>query len=110
MTYATDIVHEPTKEKLRSFIERIENLEEQKAAIASDIKDVLDEADGEGFDKKTIREVIKLRKIDPEDRRQAEGVLATYMHALGMDLEQDLAALGKKFRDLGGTVEVRTKA
>lgn len=68
--------------QLRSFIERIENLEEQKKDIADDIKDVYAEAKGTGFDTKILKAVIKLRKIDPNERAEFEAVLETYMNSL----------------------------
>jgi uncharacterized protein (UPF0335 family) len=72
------------KDHLKSFIERIERLEEEKKAIASDIRDVFAEAKGTGFDVKALRSIIKLRKQDENERREHEAILATYMHALGM--------------------------
>lgn len=70
--------------QLKSIIERIERLEEEKKAIASDIKDVYAEAKGNGFDVKTLRKVVALRKIDPNERAEAETILETYLHAMGM--------------------------
>jgi uncharacterized protein (UPF0335 family) len=69
---------------LRSFIERIERLEEDKAAIAADIKDVYAEAKGTGFDVKIIRQIIRLRKMEDHDRSEQEEILDLYKHALGM--------------------------
>ncbi len=71
--------------ELRQFIERVERLEEEKAAIASDIKDVLGEAKGRGYDTKAIRTVIRLRKKDANERLEEESILQTYMAALGME-------------------------
>lgn len=71
--------------RLKSFIERIERLEEEKAAIASDIKDVYAEAKGTGFDTKTIRKIISLRKVDTEKRREADEILDLYKSAIGME-------------------------
>lgn len=71
--------------RLKSFIERIERLEEEKAAIASDIKDIYAEAKGTGFDTKTIRKIISLRKVDTEKRREADEMLELYKSALGME-------------------------
>ena len=71
-------------ERLRSIIERIERLEEEKAALAEDIREVYSEAKGVGFDPKIMRQVVRLRKLDDNDRRELEMVLDTYMHALGM--------------------------
>lgn len=72
------------KEQLRSFVERIERLEEEKAALAGDIRDLFAQAKSSGFDTKALRKVIRLRKQDASERRDEEAVLATYMHALGM--------------------------
>lgn len=70
--------------RLKSFIERIERLEEDKAGIADDIKDVFAEAKGTGFDIKVMRQVLKMRKMKVEDRREQEELLDLYLHALGM--------------------------
>ncbi|MEL7029531.1 MAG: DUF2312 domain-containing protein [Pseudomonadota bacterium] len=69
--------------RLKSFIERIERLEEEKAAIAGDIKEVYAEAKGEGFDAKTMRQVVRLRKMDSNDRQEQEALLDLYLQALG---------------------------
>ena len=69
---------------LRAFIERIEKLEEEKKAIADDIKDVYAEAKGNGYDVKALRKVVSLRKQDPDERSEEQAVLETYLHALGM--------------------------
>jgi len=71
-------------DQLKSFIERIERLEEEKAGIASDIKDVYAEAKGTGFDVKAIRKIVRLRKMDHAQRQEEEAVLELYMGALGM--------------------------
>lgn len=71
--------------RLKSFIERIERLEEEKSAIADDIKDVYAEAKGTGFDAKTIRKVVSLRKLDVEKRREADDMLELYKSAIGME-------------------------
>lgn len=71
--------------RLKSFIERIERLEEEKHAIADDIKDVYAEAKGTGFDAKTIRRVVALRKLDVEKRREADDMLDLYKSAIGME-------------------------
>ncbi len=70
--------------QLRSLIERIERLEEDKKAIADDIKDVFAEAKGNGFDVKALRQLIRLRKQDKAEREEAEAILDLYMAALGM--------------------------
>lgn len=71
-------------EQLRSFIERIERLEEEKAAVGSDIKDVFAEAKGTGLDVKIMKEVIKLRKQEPHAREEQNTLLVLYASALGM--------------------------
>lgn len=72
-------------EQLRLLIERIERLEEEKKGIADDIKDVYAEGKATGFDTKTMRKIVALRKMSADDRREAEAILATYLEALGMD-------------------------
>jgi uncharacterized protein (UPF0335 family) len=73
-----------TKDQLKAVVERIEHLEEEKKAIADDIKDVYAEAKGNGYDVKALRKIIRLRKQDKNERAEEEAVLETYMHALGM--------------------------
>lgn len=70
-------------ERLRSFVQRIERLEEDKAGIAADIRDVYSEAKGEGFDVKVLRKIIGLRRKDPQQRREEDELLELYMAALG---------------------------
>jgi uncharacterized protein (UPF0335 family) len=70
--------------QLKSVIERIERLEEEKAALASDIREVYAEAKGNGFDTKIIRQVIRIRRLDNADRQEQEAVLDLYLSALGM--------------------------
>jgi len=79
------------QDRLRAFIERIERLEEEKAALAADLKEVYAEAKGTGFDPKIMRKVIRLRKMDAADRQEEDLVLDTYLHALGM-LDHPMAA------------------
>lgn len=69
---------------LRSFIERIERLEEDKNNISTDLKEVFAEAKANGFDPKTIKQVLKIRKMKDEDREEQEALLALYLSALGM--------------------------
>jgi uncharacterized protein (UPF0335 family) len=71
-------------EQLKSIIERIERLEEEKAALSEDVKEVYAKAKGNGFDTKILRTVIKLRKQDAAERAEQEALLDLYMHALGM--------------------------
>lgn len=72
------------KEQLKSFIERIERLEEDKKTIAEDIKDVFAEAKGTGFDVKALRQILALRKQDADQRAEQEAIVDLYMQALGM--------------------------
>ena len=72
------------QDQLRTIVERIERLEEEKAAIGSDIKEVYAEAKGNGFDAKTLRQVIRIRKQDKAERQEQEAILELYLHALGM--------------------------
>lgn len=76
--------HGVARDQLRAFIERIERLEEEKKTIADDIKDVYGEAKGTGFDTKILREVIKIRKQDRDERAEREAILDSYLIALGM--------------------------
>jgi uncharacterized protein (UPF0335 family) len=71
-------------EQLKSIISRVEKLEDDKAGIAADIRDVLAEAKGNGFDVKAIRTILKMRRMDASEREEAETVLDTYLRALGM--------------------------
>ncbi|MFA5990523.1 MAG: DUF2312 domain-containing protein [Sphingomonas sp.] len=71
-------------EQLRLFIERIERLEEEKQAMADDIKDVYAEAKSTGFDVKTMRAIVRLRKMEKHHRDEAEMLLDTYKAALGL--------------------------
>ena len=72
------------KDHLKAFVERVERLEEEKKAIADDIRDVYAQAKANGFDTKALRQIVKLRKIDADERKEQEAILETYMHALGM--------------------------
>lgn len=72
-------------DRLRSFIERIERLEEEKAALAADVREIYAEAKGVGFDPKIMRQVIKLRKMDTAELQEQDALLDTYKHALGME-------------------------
>lgn len=72
------------KEQLRSIIERVERLEEEKKAITDDIRDVFGEAKANGFDTKVLRQVIRLRKQDMAERQEQETIRDLYLHALGM--------------------------
>lgn len=70
-------------DRLRSFIERVENLEEEKTNIMNDIKEVFAEAKGEGYDVKILRTIIRLRKMDRAERQEQEALLDLYLSALG---------------------------
>ena len=71
-------------ERLRSFVERIERLEEEKAALTADIREVYAEAKGNGFDTKVMRQVIRLRKMETADRQEQEALLDLYKRAVGL--------------------------
>lgn len=71
-------------EQLRAFIERIERMEEEKKAIADDIREIYAEAKGNGFDTKVLRQVVRIRKLDKAERMEQEAILDLYLHALGM--------------------------
>ena len=71
-------------DRLRSFVDRIERLEEEKMALAADIREVYSEAKGAGFDVRVMRQLIRLRKLDKADRTQMEEILSVYERALDM--------------------------
>jgi uncharacterized protein (UPF0335 family) len=75
---------EATDDRLRLLIERIERLEEEKKGIADDIRDVYAEGKAVGYDSKIMRQVVRLRKMKPDDRREMEAILDTYKAALGL--------------------------
>ena len=89
-----DTVGMVARDQLRSIVERIERLEEEKQAIAGDIRDVYAEAKANGFDVKALRAIVRMRKQDPDKRQEEEAVLTTYLGALGMipAFEADSAA------------------
>ena len=72
------------KDQLKAVVERVERLEEEKKALADDIRDVYAEAKAHGFDVKALRSIVRLRKQDTDERKEQEAILETYMHALGM--------------------------
>ncbi|MFG1462297.1 DUF2312 domain-containing protein [Xanthobacter sp. DSM 24535] len=74
------------KEQLKSFIERVERLEEEKKAIADDISDIFAEAKANGFDVKALKAILKIRKEDVDDRKEHEAIVDLYAHALGIIL------------------------
>jgi uncharacterized protein (UPF0335 family) len=77
-------------DRLRLLVERIERLASEQKGLCDDIKDVFSEAKATGYDVKILRHILKLRKMNPDDRREAEQLLATYGAALGMDLQGSL--------------------
>ncbi len=79
----TEVTTEQAQSRLRSIIERVENLEEEKAGILEGIKEVFAEAKGEGYDVKILKKVIRLRKQDRAKRQEEESILELYMTALG---------------------------
>ena len=80
-TVSTDSV---AQDQIRAFIERIERMEEEKQAIADDIKEIYAEAKGNGFDTKVLRQIVRIRKQDAAERLEQEALLELYMAALGM--------------------------
>lgn len=84
MTDETDSRLTIAQGQLRSFVERIERLNEEQAAIAADIKEVYAEAKGNGFDTKALRKLISLRKKDTAERQEEDAMIELYMHAMGM--------------------------
>jgi uncharacterized protein (UPF0335 family) len=83
-TPAAANLHHNAKAHLRSFVERIERLQEERTALNGDIREVFNEAKGNGFDAPAIRRIIAMRKMDEHVRLEAEAIVATYMAALGM--------------------------
>lgn len=73
-----------SRDQLKAIIERIERLEEEKKVIADDVKEIYVEAKSNGYDVKALRTIIRLRKMDANDRQEAETILETYLQALGM--------------------------
>jgi len=78
-----DVLTAAAQGRLRSIIERVERLEDDKAAVAADIKEVMSEAKGEGYDVKIIRQVVRIRRMDKAKRQEAEAILDLYLSALG---------------------------
>ena len=71
-------------DQLRLFLERIERLEEEKKGMADDIRDVYSEAKAMGYDAKIMRQIVRLRAMEPHDRQEMQHILETYMNALGL--------------------------
>ena len=80
---ASDVLNQAAQGRLKSLIERIERLEEDKAAVANDLKEVFAEAKGEGFDVKILRKVVRLRKQDKAKRLEEEALIDLYLSAIG---------------------------
>lgn len=78
-----DTLSGTAQSKLKSFVERIERLEDERAGLAADLKEVYDEAKNEGFDTKIMRKVIRLRKADVAKRQEEEALIELYMTAVG---------------------------
>jgi uncharacterized protein (UPF0335 family) len=78
-----EVLNSTAQTRLKTIVERVERLEEEKAAIANDIKEVFAEAKGEGFDVKILRKVIRLRKQDKAKRQEEEAILDLYLAAIG---------------------------
>jgi uncharacterized protein (UPF0335 family) len=72
-------------DRLRSFLDRIERLEEEKAGLTADIREVYAEAKGSGFDTKVMRQIVRLRKMDSADRQEQEALLEVYRRAIGLE-------------------------
>lgn len=73
-----------TADRLKSFVERLENLEEEKRAVGDQLKEVMAEAKGEGYDVRILRQILKLRRMKPHDRAEEQELLEVYKSALGM--------------------------
>ncbi len=84
MAHETRDVGGVAADRLRSVVERIERLEEERKALAGDIRDIYAEAKSAGFDVKVLRQLIKIRKQEPNDVEEQESLLDVYRHALGM--------------------------
>jgi uncharacterized protein (UPF0335 family) len=82
-TSEAEVLNSTAQGKLKSLIERIERLEEDKAAVAADLKEVFGEAKGEGFDTKIVRKVVRLRKQDKAKRQEEEALIDLYLSAIG---------------------------
>lgn len=106
------IGHNSTAEQLKSVVERIERLEEERKGLGADVREIYAEAKGNGFDPKILRQIIRLRRMAESDRREQEELLDTYLSALGMTpLEQRIKAvkmkdLAKNLSDMGAEIEV----
>jgi uncharacterized protein (UPF0335 family) len=79
-----DVLNDNTQGRLRGIIERLERLDEDKAAVMADMKEVFLEAKGEGYDVKTLRKVLRISKMDKAKRQEEEAILDLYLSALGL--------------------------
>jgi len=84
MTDDTEVMGENAQGRLRGFVERVQRLNEDKAAVQADIKEVFAEAKGEGFDTKILRKVIRIADMDKAKRQEEEAVIDLYLSALGL--------------------------
>ena len=82
-------LHDNAQRQLKQYIEQVERLEEDKQGIAADIRDKYSEMKANGYDTKVVRQLVKLRKLSPNDREEQDAVLHTYMHAVGMISKED---------------------
>ena len=80
-----DVLNSAAQGRLRTIIERIERLEEEKKGIADDIRDVYLESKSQGYDPKIMRQIVRLRTMAPDDRKEMEAILDVYKSALGID-------------------------
>ena len=80
---SADVLNATAQTRLKTIIERVERLEEDRAAVVNDIKEVFGEAKGEGFDVKALRAVIRLRKMDKAKRQELEAIMDLYLSAIG---------------------------
>ena len=85
-----------TNNQIKSIVERIEALEDEKAILAQDIKEVYSEAKGNGFDPKIIKKIVALRKQDAQKLKEEQALIATYMDALGMLADTPLGQAAMK--------------
>ena len=96
--------------QLRSIVERIERLEEEKATIADDIKEVYAEAKANGFDVKILRKVVRLRKVDRAEREEEEALIDLYLHALGMVVDPNATASAPESPSGAGAIDAEAHA
>lgn len=82
---SSDVLTSAAQGRLRSIIERIERLEEEKKGIADDIRDTYNESKSQGYDPKIMRQIVRLRKLPVHDRKEMEAILDVYKSALGID-------------------------